>query len=406
MARKKQTARPRSAYQRLQLRRKQQQQMRLWRVSLSIAVSVGILAVCLITLHSSRVNAPQKELNVMQQLPALSFSNDVEQRMVTELRSFGEWLTANQALGFIGELGWPDRPADSAAWNAAAAQWYKEAAYHKLWATAWAAGSWWGDYPMTIYKDTAGAPGLDAAGAQAAVVEANPSRDGRLLGVNLAGMEFGTDSGFSNTNPGTAGTNYFHEPADSLAYLSKRGIKLVRLPLRWERIQPALGGGLNPAEVQAIRGILDAAEANGIEVVLDLHNYGGYKIAAGELLLGTTLPHERLSEVWLQLSKVFKNHPALAAYGLMNEPHDLSAGAYGSPARNWEAASQSTLSALRQADDDTLVMVAGYDWSSTARWAQNHPKGWITDPAHNFRYEAHHYWDTDGSGHYPNPFGR
>ncbi|MET0161050.1 MAG: hypothetical protein ABW204_00200, partial [Microbacteriaceae bacterium] len=51
-----------------------------------------------------------------------------------------------------------------------------------------------------------------------------------------------------------------------------------------------------------------------------------------------------------------------------------------------------------------LLLVAGYDWSSLARWSDNHPSGWIDDPADAFRYEAHHYWDAFGAGAYDRPY--
>jgi hypothetical protein len=50
--------------------------------------------------------------------------------------------------------------------------------------------------------------------------------------------------------------------------------------------------------------------------------------------------------------------------------------------------------------DRTLVMVPGYNWSAVAGWVQTHPEPWIEDPAGNFRYEAHDYWDEDSSGEY------
>jgi endoglucanase len=46
------------------------------------------------------------------------------------------------------------------------------------------------------------------------------------------------------------------------------------------------------------------------------------------------------------------------------------------------------------------VAVAGYAWSALVRWHKVHPDGWIEDPAANFLYEAHHYWDRDYSGDY------
>ena len=47
-----------------------------------------------------------------------------------------------------------------------------------------------------------------------------------------------------------------------------------------------------------------------------------------------------------------------------------------------------------------MVSVAGYAWSALVKWPKVHPDGWIDDPANNFLYEAHHYWDRNYSGEY------
>jgi hypothetical protein len=70
------------------------------------------------------------------------------------------------------------------------------------------------------------------------------------------------------------------------------------------------------------------------------------------------------------------------------------------PAQLWEQASQAALSAIRANGDTKLVMVPGYQWSGVKQWAAQHPRAWITDSANNYRYEAHHYWDSDSSGTY------
>lgn len=366
----------------------------------------GVIAMNVLTNGNSSSNpggaAPMQD-EVTKELPPLAFDNPVQERALVNLRNFGLWLRDNNAKGFIGEAGWP---ADSPEWDAVADKWYAEADRHDLWVAAWAAGSWWGGYPIAAYVHEDGKRSLDSARSQAQIIEKYPTYDNVMRGVNLAGMEFGTEEKdrFSSANPGIAGQQYFYEPEESMQYLAERGVKLVRLPFRWERVQPLLGGELDKVEIEAIKETLDAAEKNNIKVILDLHNYGVYNSPNGILQLGTTLTHKQFTDVWLRLSEKFKDHTAVAAYGLMNEPHDLPAGDYGSPAENWETASQTVLDALRDEGDDTLIMVAGYDWSSAARWAKNHPDGWIKDKANNFRYEAHHYWDSDGSGFYERLF--
>jgi|SRR5688572_5541160 len=408
MGRAKSKVLPRNARERLKLARQREKYLRLRKIVLFVVAGTLVLAsalgLLLWSMQDKEVTGENSPNAVApKELPPLVYDNTIEQAAVTELRAFGDWLRTNNAAGFIGEVGWPDRQ-DGAQWNAVADKWYREAAHHDLWVTSWAAGSWWGEYQLAVYTHTAGEQNLDTARAQATILEKYPSEGLQQRGVNLAGMEFSTESGFHSGNLGVAGQQYFYEPAESLAYLSSRGVKLVRLPIRWERIQPELGGDLRTQEITAIKQIMDAAHTADIKVVLDLHNYGVYYAPMGGLVLGTSLGHDKLADIWLRLSKEFGSHPGLAAYGLMNEPHDLPAGSYGTPAKNWEVASQTTLDALRKANDKTLVMVAGYDWSSLERWAVNHPKGWITDSAKNFRYEAHHYWDKDGSGAYVLPF--
>ena len=103
----------------------------------------------------------------------------------------------------------------------------------------------------------------------------------------MAGGEFGTDgAGFSNAAPGIYGATYRYDPPQTFRALARRGIRLVRLPFRWERVQPQLGGELDPAEVERIRETVAAAHAAGLVVVLDLHNFGEYRTAAGSARLG------------------------------------------------------------------------------------------------------------------------
>jgi hypothetical protein len=68
---------------------------------------------------------------------------------------------------------------------------------------------------------------------------------------------------------------------------------------------------------------------------------------------------------------------------------------------NWKAISQSVLNAIRVNQDDKLVLIPGDSWSSANRWISVHgPAAWIQDPANNFAYEAHQYFDSDESGTY------
>ena len=68
-------------------------------------------------------------------------------------------------------------------------------------------------------------------------------------------------------------------------------------------------------------------------------------------------------------------------------------------------ASQAAVDAIRLRGDTTRIMVEGYNWAGPASFAKEHPAGpWIVDPVGRIFYEAHHYFDCDGSGTYPSGY--
>src|SRR5262245_32279522 len=93
------------------------------------------------------------------------------------------------------------------------------------------------------------------------------------LGVSLAGPEFGTHkAGFSNLSPGIFDRDYTfnHEPTS--AYFCKQGLRLLRIPVRWERLQPRLGQALNGVELARLRTAVGWAGKNGGQAIIDVHN--------------------------------------------------------------------------------------------------------------------------------------
>lgn len=69
-------------------------------------------------------------------------------------------------------------------------------------------------------------------------------------GVSLAGPEFGVDKpGFSNENPGIFGCDYTYNSERTIQYFRSTGATQLRLPIRWERIQPRLGEDLDELEL-------------------------------------------------------------------------------------------------------------------------------------------------------------
>jgi hypothetical protein len=350
-------------------------------------------------------------------------ANDaITTKVLGELQTFTQWLAANRAKGSVTEFGWPYEDADK--WNALAEKWYAIADANGLWTTQFTTGPYgmYGQppYHMLTYRRAPAADGggaLAVAGPQAAVLERHRSTTKYRRGVVVSGgdwtvLDADPNGLFSNVSPGTYGGDWGsggwrYETEDSYRYLKSRGVDTVRINVRWERLQPTLFGSLDNAELTRLKSTISAAESAGLRVILTLHNYGEYYLAPyGRVTVGNPLlPIDALADVWTRISTVFRRDSKLVAYSLMNEPHDLDAhvldgGRDHTGAKLWELASQKTLTAIRRAGDTKLILVPGYNWSHMDTWLRDHPVGWISDPAKNFRYDAHQYWDAGGSGSY------
>ena len=149
-----------------------------------------------------------------------------------------------------------------------------------------------------------------------------------LRGVNLAGAEFGEIH-----IPGVFNTDYTFNSETSFAYFAARSLGLMRIPFFWERLQPTLRGSLDPAYLGLLRQNVAWAKAHGNRVVLDLHNFARYRFNEGGKLNEYVIDNlyggvvrvssGDLADVWVRLSNEFGGEPAVYAYGLMNEPHDM-----------------------------------------------------------------------------------
>jgi hypothetical protein len=329
----------------------------------------------------------------------------------TELDAFAGWLRANKARGFIGEVGWPN---DDPRWNALAEQWYARADAANLAVTTYVASEWGYGHQLSGYGRSNMAIGspLDTARPNALVAESHIGTTTALRGVNLTGPEMGTPaidatSTFSNLNVGELEHTYHYDGAATFEYLAGRGVRSVRLPFRWERVQRAPYGALDIDEMSRLATAVRAADAAGLRVILDMHNFGSYYLHDSASGLGVRralgsaqLPITAFTDVWARLSRYFAGENAVYAFDLMNEPVGMAPRGRTTAARVWEQASQQALNVIRAGGDRRPIMVAGYDWSGLTNWAKNHPTSWIKDPARNFSYEAHHYFDARRSGVY------
>ncbi len=246
--------------------------------------------------------------------------------------------------------------------------------------------------------------GLVCSSCSDEIPDANYS--GPVRGVSLAGAEFASDvDGFSNLNHGGLGSSYIYNSKRTIDWFAGQGVSLFRIPFRWERLQPKLGGPLDSAELLALRENVQWIHEAGGRAILDCHNYGRYFLQEGELIIEATIGHayggrvlvsqEDFADLWVKIGQAFSQAEASPwAYGLMNEPHNIRRS-------SWQSATQHVVNRMREEGHSTLLLIPGLDWSSSERWVRaNGAKSWIHDPLGQIAYEAHAYFDADGSGQY------
>ena len=103
-----------------------------------------------------------------------------------------------------------------------------------------------------------------------------------IFGVNLAGAEFG------EAMPGVFNQDYTYPTVEELDYFKSKGLRLIRLPFRWERVQSGLDGGLNQAELKRLKDFVTEAGKRDIYILLDLHNSARYVLNGKEIRIGSS----------------------------------------------------------------------------------------------------------------------
>jgi endoglucanase len=207
-------------------------------------------------------------------------------------------------------------------------------------------------------------------------------------GINLSSAELNPER-----KPAVYEKDYIYPPLAELDYYASKGFAVVRLPYRWERLQPSLFGKLDAAEVGRIKDFLAAAQARNMRVILSPHNFGRYFLNGKATLIGTAgVPIEAFADFSHKVAAEFAGNDAVYGLSLMNEPHD----SHGL----WKQTAQAGLDAIRTADHERLVLAPGDQWSGAWSWRQYNDDFLLEDAADHIMYEAHQYFDLDHSGTY------
>ncbi|HEU5047632.1 MAG TPA: glycoside hydrolase family 5 protein [Rickettsiales bacterium] len=194
----------------------------------------------------------------------------------------------------------------------------------------------------------------------------------RLEGVSLAGLEMP-----QGTFPPTA------QEAD---YYAAAGMNILRLPFMWERLQPTLYGPLDKTYLGHILSFVKAANAAGVNVLIDCHNYAMYN---GWQLGSPRLPAKALADMWQKLATATKDMNV--SFDIMNEP-------YHQNGQQWRAVLDVVIPAIRATGATNTIFVEGVWWANAALWPERTGPYFTGINDNNYIFEAHQYFDSDGSG--------
>ena len=210
-----------------------------------------------------------------------------------------------------------------------------------------------------------------------------------LRGINLAGGEFG-----GKVLPGVHGKNYIFPTRDDIKTYANFGFQIIRLPFKWERLQPELNKPLDEEYLKYIDIVIDEAQKQNVKVILDVHNYGKYR---KKLIGSEDVPTASFASFWSGLAAYYKDKPNVL-FGLMNEPHKHNA-------KKWTNIAQEAITAIRTAGAAQTILVPGTYYSAAYKWLKKDGElsnaealRHIHDPLDNFIFEAHFYFDRDSSG--------
>ena len=214
----------------------------------------------------------------------------------------------------------------------------------------------------------------------------------QYTGVNISGGEFNDQS-----LPGEYARDYIYPEPATVAYFATKGMNIIRVPARWERLQHQLDGSLGEQEMQRLDAVIDAARSAGMRVIIDVHNGASYNGAA----IGTrTVPTDALGDLWRRIAERYGNNE-FVIFGLMNEPNSL-------PTETWLEAANIAIAAIRRTGAKNLILVPGNGWSSARDWAggrygtpNSEAMLKVADPGDNFAYEVHQYFNADFTGFTP-----
>lgn len=159
-----------------------------------------------------------------------------------------------------------------------------------------------------------GPAGNNVDGAPVTSPDASAGNTGSLpylVGVNLAGAEFGQVGG-------AHGQAYIYPGTGEIDYFRGKGMNVARVPILAERLQPAIRGSLDAEELGRLKSLVSYGTSKSMYMLIDAHNYGRFH----GRVLGVEGGVDDFANFWQRVAEEFKQDPRVI-FDIMNEPHDM-----------------------------------------------------------------------------------
>jgi endoglucanase len=200
-------------------------------------------------------------------------------------------------------------------------------------------------------------PTMPSGNAPGASAESIATATALGRGINLGNMlESPTGKGEWGVQPdsSTDFLRFVPQAADA-------GFKHVRIPVRWSNHASADAAAIiDPVFAARVDGLVDAALARGLYVIVDVHHYrqlDGDTLDKDEARVDDGVVELRFLNLWRQIARRYANHSPKLLFELYNEPH-------GKQNETWNTLMSRALREVRQTNPGRIVIAGPTQWNN------------------------------------------
>jgi hypothetical protein len=228
---------------------------------------------------------------------------------------------------------------------------------------------------------------------------------GNYGGANSGAFSNMRDTQAYNTaisgTPNTPGLGYNYGSQATAQYLGGRGITVVRLGIRLERLFHGSTPStpvINATELARLQQALAWWSAAGIQCIIANFGDGAFSLDNGTQGVSTPIGTAgytvaQFGNMWGLLAQALAGNAGVCGYDVDGEPSLCTQA-------NWEAGAQAACTAIRQHDTNSFVVIETYAGASVF---PNDAAPFVTDTVANKLYYSAHFY-IDGSGVYASSY--